>query len=125
VPSPDGIRIPKYQVPFINAQNGGSTTLRNVPDSVGDADTDNFSCFGGHCYTSSGGTSYAAPIWAGFIALANQYAAVAGKPPLTISESGAVPDGGHGIRSRDRVRIAERPGVHPRSTGPPIGPEQF
>jgi subtilase family serine protease len=81
-PSPDGIPIPKYQVPFINAQNGGSTTLRNVPDVAGDADEDNFSCFNGGCYTGSGGTSYAAPIWAGFIALANQYAAVVGRPPV-------------------------------------------
>jgi subtilase family serine protease len=80
-PSPDGIPIPKYQVPFINAQNGGSLTLRNVPDIAGDADTDNFSCFDGRCVSYSGGTSYAAPIWAGFIALANQYAAVIGKPP--------------------------------------------
>jgi subtilase family serine protease len=81
-PSPDGIPIPKYQTPFVNAQNGGSTTLRNVPDVAGDADTDNFSCFDGGCFTGSGGTSYAAPIWAGFIALANQYAAVVGKPPV-------------------------------------------
>lgn len=81
-PSPDAIPIPKYQVPFINAQNGGSTTLRNVPDIAGDGDTDNFSCFDGRCFTGSGGTSYAAPIWAGFIALANQYAATVGKPPV-------------------------------------------
>jgi subtilase family serine protease len=35
-----------------------------------------------HCYTGVGGTSFAAPIWAGFIALANQYAAATGKPPI-------------------------------------------
>lgn len=81
-PSPDGIPIPKYQLPFIDAQNGGSTTLRNVPDIAGDADTDNFSCFLGKCYTGSGGTSYAAPLWAGFVALANQYAAAAGRAPV-------------------------------------------
>jgi subtilase family serine protease len=81
-PSPDGIPIPSYQVPFITSQNGGSTTLRNVPDIAGDADTDNFSCFDGRCVTGSGGTSYAAPLWAGFIALANEYGATAGQPPL-------------------------------------------
>lgn len=81
-PSPDDIPIPNYQVPFINAQNGGSTTLRNVPDVAGEADTDNFSCFHGHCYTGVGGTSFAAPIWAGFMALTNQYAAATGKPPI-------------------------------------------
>jgi subtilase family serine protease len=81
-PSPDNIPIPKYQLPFINAQNGGSLTLRNVPDIAGDADTDNFSCFDNRCTAYSGGTSYAAPIWAGFIALANQYGAAIGKPPV-------------------------------------------
>jgi subtilase family serine protease len=81
-PSPDKVAIPSYQVPFINAQNGGSTTLRNVPDIAGDGDTDNFSCFDGKCYTFSGGTSYAAPLWAGFIALANQYGAAGNDPPL-------------------------------------------
>jgi subtilase family serine protease len=96
-PSPDGIPIPKYQVPFITPQNGGSTTLRNVPDIAGDADTDNFSCFNGGCYTGSGGTSYAAPIWGGFIALANQYAAAVGKPPVgflnpALYRIGAAPD---------------------------------
>jgi subtilase family serine protease len=96
-PSPDGIPIPKYQVPFINPQNGGSTTLRNVPDVAGDADGDNFSCFNGGCFTGSGGTSYAAPIWGGFIALANQYAAVVGKPPVgflnpALYRIGAAPD---------------------------------
>jgi kumamolisin len=96
-PSPDAIPIPKYQVPFINTQNGGSTTLRNVPDVAGDADEDNFSCFNGGCFTGFGGTSYAAPIWAGFIALANQYAAVVGKPPVgflnpALYKIGADPD---------------------------------
>ena len=69
-------------MPFITAQTGGSTSLRNVPDIAGDADTDNYSCFDGSCYTGSGGTSYAAPLWAGYIALANQLAAASGKPPI-------------------------------------------
>jgi subtilase family serine protease len=81
-PSPNSIPIPAYQVPFITAQTGGSTTLRNVPDIAGDADTDNYSCFDGSCYTGSGGTSYAAPLWAGYIALANQFAAASGEPPI-------------------------------------------
>lgn len=79
-PSPDGIPIPSYQVPFVTQQNGGSSTLRNVPDIAGDANTDNFSCYDGTCSIGNGGTSYAAPLWAGYIALANQLAAAAGKP---------------------------------------------
>jgi subtilase family serine protease len=81
-PSPDHIAIPAYQVPFITPDNNGSKKLRNVPDIAGDADTDNFSCYDGGCYTGNGGTSYAAPIWAGFLALANQQAASMNQPPL-------------------------------------------
>ena len=81
-PSPDGIPIPSYQVPFITAATGGSSTLRNVPDIAGDADTDNYSCYDGGCSTGNGGTSYAAPIWAGFVALANQYAAASSDGPI-------------------------------------------
>jgi kumamolisin len=78
-PSPDHIAIPEYQVPFITPENNGSKHLRNVPDVAGDADTDNFSCYDGGCYDGNGGTSYAAPLWAGFIALVNQQAAGAGQ----------------------------------------------
>jgi subtilase family serine protease len=80
--TPDNITIPSYQIPFITAQNQGSTTLRNVPDIAGDANTDNYSCYDGGCTTGNGGTSYAAPLWAGYIALANQQAAAAGLPPI-------------------------------------------
>jgi len=81
-PSPDGVAIPRYQIPFITTQNGGSTKVRNVPDIAGDADTDNFNCFDGRCVTFVGGTSLAAPLWAGFIALTNEYASALGKPPV-------------------------------------------
>ena len=74
------IPIESYQLPFINSSNGGSYTLRNVPDIAGDADTDNELCADGKCQGGWGGTSFASPIWAGFIALANQQAAANGKP---------------------------------------------
>jgi subtilase family serine protease len=81
-PSPDGVAIPSYQQPFVTAGNQGSTTLRNVPDIAGDADTDNYSCYDLACSTGNGGTSYAAPLWAGYIALANQLATALNKPPV-------------------------------------------
>jgi kumamolisin len=81
-PSPDGIALPSYQAPFITHKNGGSRKLRNVPDVAGDANTDNYSCYDGGCYGGNGGTSYAAPLWAGFIALVNQQAASSGKQPV-------------------------------------------
>jgi subtilase family serine protease len=81
-PSPDGITIPSYQVPFITPNNDGSKKLRNVPDVAGDAKTDNYSCYDGGCSTGNGGTSYAAPLWAGFMALVNQQASMSGGHPV-------------------------------------------
>jgi subtilase family serine protease len=67
--------IPSYQLPFINAANGGSKKWRDVPDIAGDADLDNFICADGGCFGGYGGTSFASPIWAGYIALANEQSA--------------------------------------------------
>jgi subtilase family serine protease len=74
------ILIESYQLPYINSANGGSTTLRNVPDIAASADTDMEICADGSCAGGWGGTSFASPIWAGFIALTNEAAASAGKP---------------------------------------------
>ncbi len=75
------ITIESYQLPFINSANNGSTTLRNVPDIA--AVADNFTiCADGGCSGGYAGTSFASPIWTGFIALANQHAADIGKPPV-------------------------------------------
>ena len=81
-PSPDGISLPVWQAPLVTAANGGSATLRNVPDISADSNTDNFSCYDGKCGGGNGGTSYAAPIWAGFVALTNQQEALAGRPSV-------------------------------------------
>ena len=75
------ILIEPYQLPFINSRNDGSTTLRNVPDIAAHADTDCFVCAGGKCNEGWGGTSFASPMWTGFLALVNQQAAANGQPP--------------------------------------------
>ena len=71
--SPAGYDIPTYQqlAGVINASNGGSNTLRNDPDVAAEADFDNPTFSNGHVGTA-GGTSFAAPRWAGFIALVNE-----------------------------------------------------
>jgi subtilase family serine protease len=74
------IKIESYQVPFVTAANGGSTKLRNVPDVAANADTDMVICADGGCPGGYGGTSFASPMWAGIVALANQEAVAAGKP---------------------------------------------
>ena len=66
--------IPAYQVAAVNAANGASPAYRNVPDVSMEANTDNFFCANGGCANGIGGTSLAAPRWAGFLALANQQA---------------------------------------------------
>jgi subtilase family serine protease len=82
-PSTDkSILIPEFQMPFINAQNMGSHTLRNVPDVAANANGDMYICSQGKCQGGWGGTSFASPMWAGFIALANQQAATNGKPVI-------------------------------------------
>jgi xanthomonalisin len=73
------IKIDSYQLPYINSANGGSKTLRNVPDIAASANTNMEICADGACTGGYGGTSFASPIWAGFIALANQYAVSQGK----------------------------------------------
>jgi subtilase family serine protease len=77
--NPD-ILIESYQLPYITPANGGSTTLRNVPDIAASANTDMEICANGSCSGNWGGTSFASPIWAGFIALANEAASIEGKP---------------------------------------------
>jgi subtilase family serine protease len=74
------ILIEPYQLPFINKANAGSTTLRNVPDVAANADTDMVLCADGGCGGGAGGTSFASPMWAGIVALANQQAVAEGKP---------------------------------------------
>ncbi|MGD0814609.1 MAG: protease pro-enzyme activation domain-containing protein, partial [Verrucomicrobiota bacterium] len=70
--------IPSYQTNISMTANQGSTTMRNIPDVALTAD---------NVYTRAdgvdrdlGGTSCAAPLWAGFIALVNQQAAMYGRP---------------------------------------------
>lgn len=80
--SPDAIPIATWQAGVSNASNQASSTLRNVPDVAMEADTDNFNCNMGACSGGWGGTSFAAPRWAGFMALMNEQAAEAGQPSL-------------------------------------------
>ena len=72
-PADDKFAIPSWQVGVANSSNGASTTIRNLPDVAAEANFDNILCDDGTCYYNEyGGTSYAAPRWAGYLALANQ-----------------------------------------------------
>ncbi len=84
MPSKNNVPIPGYQklAGVINSTNKGSKTLRNIPDVAAEANTNQYSCFDGGCYGGNGGTSYAAPQWAGFMAMVNQQSATNGGAPL-------------------------------------------
>jgi len=82
--SPDGIAIPSWQTAAINSSNKGSTTLRNGPDVSANANFTFYVCADQTTCTANeyGGTSFAAPMWAGFIALVNQNLANNSKSPI-------------------------------------------
>ena len=72
--------IPSYQQNANVKAAGGSTTMRNIPDVALTADIQMYLIQSGGQAISVGGTSAAAPLWAGFMALANQQAANNNKP---------------------------------------------
>ncbi len=81
--SPDHIAIPSWQAEsgVITSTNKGSTTLRNGPDVSANANFTFYVCADQTTCTANeyGGTSFAAPMWAGYLALANEQAATNGK----------------------------------------------
>ncbi len=81
--SPDRVAIPSWQKisGVITTANKGSTTLRNGPDVAANANFTFYTCDNQTtCLANQyGGTSFAAPMWAGLVALANQQAASQGK----------------------------------------------
>jgi kumamolisin len=74
--SPDKVAIPSWQQlsGVINSSNKGSTTYRNGPDVSANANFTFYTCADQtSCLANEyGGTSFAAPMWAGYIALVNQ-----------------------------------------------------
>jgi hypothetical protein len=73
--------IPSWQQGVATAANGGSTTMRNVPDVALTADNVDVIAGNGTDYGDIGGisgTSCASPLWAAFIALVNQQAGTNG-----------------------------------------------
>ena len=80
------VPIPSWQqLPgVITAANEGSTTYRNVPDVSANSNFTFYVCADQQACTANnyGGTSFAAPMWAGYLALANQQAAANGDSPV-------------------------------------------
>ena len=72
--SKNSVAIPSYQqlAGVVTGSNGASSTLRNIPDVSSQSSAAQYVCANGACRTQGGGTSYAAPLWAGLIAMVNQ-----------------------------------------------------
>ena len=79
-------KIPSWQQGISMTANQGSTTMRNVPDVSLVANNLNLvwgnDFIGASSDWTEGGTSLAAPLWAGFMALVNQQTAANGQPPV-------------------------------------------
>jgi xanthomonalisin len=73
-----GIPIPDYQTNANFQANGGSSVNRNVPDVALTAENVEVLYGGNASFVAEGGTSCAAPLWAAYVALANQHASMAG-----------------------------------------------
>jgi kumamolisin len=84
--SPDSIAIPSWQKlsGVINSSNKGSTTLRNGPDVSANANFTFYVCADQTTCTANdyGGTSFATPMWAAYIALVNQQLVANGQPTV-------------------------------------------
>jgi subtilase family serine protease len=70
--------IPWWQAGLDYTASEGSTTVRNAPDVSIVAD--GIAVFFNGSWVGFAGTSAAAPLWAGFMALANEQAAASGRP---------------------------------------------
>jgi subtilase family serine protease len=117
-PADDGFAIPSWQVGVANSSNRASTTIRNVPDVAAEANTDNYLCDQGSCTEDFGGTSFAAPRWAGFLALVNQQEVSKGNPTLgfinpslySIGKGASYHDAFHDITSGSNNTYSAVPG---------------
>ncbi len=84
--TPDKIAIPSYQQlsGVVTTANKASSTLRNGPDVSANANFTFYTCDDQTtCLANEyGGTSFAAPMWAAYIALVNQQLVANGKPTI-------------------------------------------
>jgi len=82
--STNNFAIPSWQVAAAATCASCSQTLRNGPDVSANADFTFYVCADQTKCTANnfGGTSFAAPMWAGFLALVNQQAVANGQPTL-------------------------------------------
>ena len=82
--SPDKFAIPSWQTTAASGCSSCSKTYRNGPDVSANANFTFYVCADQTTCTANeyGGTSFAAPMWAGYLALVNEQAVANGNPKL-------------------------------------------
>jgi subtilase family serine protease len=82
--SPDKFAIPSWQVTTAGKCANCSQSYRNGPDVAANSNFSYYVCADQTRCTANayGGTSFAAPLWAGYLALVNQQRATSGDGPL-------------------------------------------
>jgi len=82
--SPDDFPIPSWQTATASGCSSCSTTYRNGPDVSADANFTFYVCADQTACTANlyGGASFAAPMWAGYLALANEQAVANSNSPV-------------------------------------------
>ena len=105
--------IPAWQQGIDMSANQGSTTMRNIPDVAMVADG-LWIVYNNGLSSSFGGTSCAAPLWAGLAALVNQQATASGGPPVgffnpalySIARSSAYTSAFHDVKTGNNTTAA-------------------
>jgi subtilase family serine protease len=82
--SPDGYAIPSWQTATASGCSACSKSIRNGPDVSANSNFSFYVCADQTTCTANmwGGTSFAAPMWAGYLALVNQQAVANGSQAL-------------------------------------------
>ena len=119
--SPDHYAIPSWQqlTGVITASNKGSTAYRNGPDVSANANFTYYVCADQEACSANeyGGTSFAAPLWAGYIALANQQAKANGAAAVGFLNPTIYPIGVSGSYDTDFHDITSGSNGYPAVTG--------
>jgi kumamolisin len=117
--SPDGYSIPSWQTATASGCSACSQTLRNGPDVSANANFTFYVCADQSPCTANnyGGTSFAAPMWAGYLALVNQQAVANGKSTLGFINPTLYSIGLGSSYTTDFHDITSGSNGHPATTG--------
>jgi subtilase family serine protease len=117
--SPDKFPIPSWQTAAAATCSDCSKVYRNAPDVAANANFTFYVCADQTTCTANlyGGTSFAAPMWAGYLALANQQAVSQGEKTLGFINPAIYTIGGSSSYTTDFHDITSGSNGFPATTG--------